>query len=81
MHYYGYIAAALVTISFVPQALKTIKSNDTEAISLVMYIMFFIGVLLWLVYGVLINDWAQIIANGIVFILSGLILFMKVRGL
>ena len=33
----GYAAASLTTISFFPQALKTLRSGDTRSISLGMY--------------------------------------------
>jgi MtN3 and saliva related transmembrane protein len=41
---FGYIAATLTTISFFPQALKTLRSRDTHAISLRMYLLFTSGV-------------------------------------
>ena len=36
----GIIAAILTTSSFIPQALKTIRTRDTKALSLKMYVMF-----------------------------------------
>lgn len=35
----GYCAALLTTLSFLPQAIKTIKTKDTSGISLIMYSM------------------------------------------
>src|SRR5262249_48811263 len=49
---FGYIAALLTTSAFVPQAIKTIRSRDTRAISLWMYVVFTTGVAFWLAYGV-----------------------------
>ena len=49
----GYAAAILTTISFLPQAIMTIRTRDTESLSLAMYSSFTLGVLLWLVYGFL----------------------------
>ena len=40
----GYIAALLTTGSFVPQAVKTIRTRNTTGISLAMYVIFTIGV-------------------------------------
>jgi MtN3 and saliva related transmembrane protein len=48
----GWIATSLTTISFVPQAIATIRSKSTAGISLIMYILFVIGVIVWIVYGV-----------------------------
>ena len=76
----GYFAAFCTTVSFLPQAIKTIKTRDTHALSLMMYSMFTIGVLLWLYYGITINDLPIILANLITAILAGIILFFKIRN-
>jgi MtN3 and saliva related transmembrane protein len=44
-----------------------------------MYLIFFIGVLLWLIYGLLIKDAVVIIANLVTLILSGIVLVLKIR--
>ncbi len=74
----GYAAALLTTISFLPQAIMTIKTRDTESLSLGMYSSFTLGVLLWLIYGININDTAIIYANSITLVLASIILFFKI---
>ncbi|MFZ2448960.1 MAG: SemiSWEET transporter [Methylovulum miyakonense] len=74
----GYIAAALTTSSFLPQAILTIKTRDTESLSMGMYSLFTTGVFCWLVYGVYIADKALVIANIVTFILAATILSFKV---
>ena len=74
----GYIAATLTTASFLPQAILTIKTKDTESLSLSMYSMFTLGVLCWLIYGVYIADEAIIVANAITFVLAASILSFKI---
>ncbi len=76
----GYFAAFCTTVSFLPQAIKTIKTRDTHALSLMMYSLFTIGVLLWLYYGITINDLPIILANLITAVLAGIILFFKIRN-
>jgi MtN3 and saliva related transmembrane protein len=75
----GYIAAALTTFSSLPQVIKIFRTKKTSDISLVMYIMVFIGVLLWLVYGLLITDYPIIFANLVSLFLLGTVLVMKIR--
>ncbi|MFM7455236.1 MAG: SemiSWEET transporter [Vulcanococcus sp.] len=70
----GYTAATLTTVSFVPQALKTLRSGDTRGISLRMYLLFCSGIVLWGVYGLLTADGPLIAANAVTLVLSGLIL-------
>ena len=74
----GYIAATLTTVSFLPQAILTIKTKDTESLSLSMYSMFTLGVFCWLVYGVSISNKVIIFANTITFALASLILSFKI---
>ena len=74
----GYAAAILTTISFLPQAIMTIKTRDTEALSLGMYVSFTLGVLLWLVYGFCIENKVIIYANSITLILASIILSVKI---
>ncbi|MFZ3589699.1 SemiSWEET transporter [Bacillus sp. DJP31] len=75
----GYAAAILTTLSFLPQALKTIKEKNTDGISVGMYSMFTAGVLLWLIYGILIKDFPIILANSLTFFLAVTILFLKLK--
>ncbi len=75
----GYCAAFLTTLSFVPQAYKTIKTKQTKDISLVMYIMFFIGLICWLVYGFIKEAMPIIMANIVTISLVIPILYMKIR--
>jgi MtN3 and saliva related transmembrane protein len=75
----GLLAAMGTTLSFLPQALKIIKTKDTKSISLSMYILFVSGVFLWLIYGVLRQDVPIIIANAVTLILASLILYFKIK--
>jgi MtN3 and saliva related transmembrane protein len=77
----GYLAAMLTTASFLPQAIKTIKTRDTQSLSLGMYSMFALGVLLWLIYGLYLSNSAIIVANAITFVLASLILGFKVYNM
>ncbi len=52
LDFLGYVAAFCTTISFLPQAIKVIKTRDTESLSLAMYVIFTFGVGLWLAYGI-----------------------------
>ncbi len=76
--HFSYIAAILTTIAFIPQAVQTIITRDTDAISLEMYICFCTGVFFWLCYGVHIGSWAMMIANSFTLVLSLIILSYKI---
>ena len=73
----GYVAATLTTVSFLPQAILTIRTRDTDGLSLSMYSTFTLGVLGWLVYGFFLKNNVIIIANSITLFLATLILSFK----
>ncbi len=73
----GYVAATLTTSAFVPQAWLTFRTRDVSGISLAMYSAFTLGVALWLGYGITLQAWPIVAANGITLVLAGSILTMK----
>jgi MtN3 and saliva related transmembrane protein len=75
----GYMAAALTTLSFVPQAWHTFRTRDVSGISLGMYCVFTLGVSLWLLYGLMLGAWPIVLANAITLGLAFVILLMKLR--
>jgi MtN3 and saliva related transmembrane protein len=75
----GYLAAFGTTVSFLPQAIKTIQTKNTSGISLYMYTLFTIGTLFWLIYGIMIHSLPVAIANAITLIFASIILVYKLR--
>lgn len=75
----GMVAAVLTTCSFLPQAVKVIRTRQTKDLSLAMYVAFTAGVALWLVYGILLGEWPVILANAVTLVLAAIILTMKIR--
>lgn len=76
----GLLAAFCTTIAFLPQVIKTWRTRSTKDISLAMFLVFTTGIFLWLVYGVMLRDVPLIAANGITFVLSGTMLYFKLRN-
>ena len=75
----GLIAATLTTAAFVPQVIKAWKTKATKNLSLPMYLIFFTGVLLWLVYGIHLNSLAMIVSNIITAILALILIILKLK--
>ncbi|WP_212905368.1 SemiSWEET transporter [Clostridium polyendosporum] len=74
------LAACLTTFSFLPQAIKVIKTKDTKGISLAMYSMFVLGVFCWMLYGIQVKDVPIIGANFVTFIFAGIVLIFKIKS-
>lgn len=75
----GFGAAVLTTIAFLPQVYKTWKTKDVSSLSLPMLVLFLIGIVLWLIYGVLKDSPSMIFANSITVLSTVLLLYFKLK--
>ncbi len=75
----GLVAGLLTTISFVPQVVKTWRSKSAKDLSLVMFLLYCTGMLLWTIYGFMLNELPLILWNIITLVLSLVILFFKIK--
>ncbi len=75
----GLAAAALTTISFLPQVIKVFKTKQTKDLSFATFFVFSVSLFLWFVYGILIGELPIILANGITFLLTLSIIIMKIK--
>ena len=75
----GLIAATLTTLSFIPQVVKIWRMKETRDISLSMFVMLAVGIVLWTIYGFIIQDLPVILANCVSFILTAIIIFFKIK--
>lgn len=72
----GYLAALASMASFVPQAIKVVRSRETKDISANMYSLTVAAFALWLAYGILQRQWPLVVSNGVCLVLSSFILAM-----
>ncbi|MEK7637486.1 MAG: SemiSWEET transporter [Patescibacteria group bacterium] len=75
----GYIAGMLVVISLVPQVVKSWKTKSTKDISLLRYIIYIVGLILWIIYAIIISNGPVAVMNGIGLLLALIILVLKLR--
>jgi len=76
--FFGYFAAILTTLAFLPQLIKTLKTKKADDVSLITLIMFITGVISWIIYGYMISSIPILLANTITCILNILILVFKI---
>ena len=79
LKYIGFFAAFCTTFAFLPQAAKVWKTKSTKDISLLMFLIFAIGVISWLIYGVLLSELPLIIANAVTLVFAISILIAKIK--
>lgn len=77
----GSAAALLTMFGFVPQILKIYRTESVQDVSLFMLLQFFVGIFLWLLYGIYIHDRILIVSNTVSFVtlIVAVGLFIKYR--
>ena len=75
----GAAAATSSTVSYLPQVIRTWRTRSTSDISLGMFAVMVWATTLWLAYGIALGDVAIILSNAICLVLSGTILYFKLR--
>jgi len=75
----GYISATLTTIAFLPQIIKTVQTKSAKDVSMGMFVLFTIGVFLWIIYGILTRTYPVLIANAVIFCLALAQILLKIK--
>lgn len=75
----GYIAGICTTVAFLPQVYRAWRTKSCKDLSPGMLMLFAVGIMLWLIYGILIQETPIIIANGATFLLVMVIVVLKSR--
>ena len=70
----GYVAGICTAISFLPQTIRTIKTQDVSGLSLLSYVIYAIGLLSWIIYGAYLNSLQMMIFNTPAFIFALIII-------
>ncbi len=77
----GIVAAALTSLSYIPQVRKAWPRGSTADLSLTMLVVLTAGLLLWIGYGLLKGDWVIVAANSVGGVLSASVLAFKIRDI
>jgi len=73
----GYLAALLSAITFAPQVYQAYQTKSVGDLSWGMLWIVFTSVICWLIYGIVKGLLPVIIANCIVIVLSGVLIYFK----
>jgi len=79
VEYIGYFGSFLTAITFLPQVYKSWQSKSTGDLSLWMIFIVIGSTIVWLTYAFAIESGPVIVANAIVFLLSLVLLFFKIK--
>lgn len=75
----GMTAGCISSVTFLPQVIKTWKTKSAADVSLLMFTFATISVIMWLVYGVILQNVPIIFTNSMVLFFSLVMLYFKFR--
>ena len=75
----GILAGTFTTISFLPQVIKAYQSKHTKDLSMIMFVVFSIGLVLWIVYGIILKALPVILANSVTLLLCLYLIYLKLK--
>jgi MtN3 and saliva related transmembrane protein len=75
----GYISALMTTFSSIPQIIRVYRLKESRDISLWTISSLSAGILLWVIHGIAIGDLPVILANGVSFGLSVLMICLMIK--
>lgn len=75
----GYSAGAITSLTFLPQVVKTWREKSARDISLLMFLIAAINEVLWIAYGVMLDNWVIILTNAVVLSMSCIMIWFKLR--
>ena len=77
--FFGYAAGFTTALMFLPQVIKTWKDKSAADLSLMMFLIAAGNELLWIVYGILLDNIIIILTNLVVLSMSSLMILLKLR--
>jgi MtN3 and saliva related transmembrane protein len=75
----GLVAGALTTGSFLPQVVRVYKLRSAHEISLFFTVLFMVGDLIWMGYGIYLSSIPIILWNVLGALMAAALLFAKIR--
>lgn len=76
----GYLAGICTAIVFLPQTIQTIKEKNVSGLSLETYIIYCVGMISWILYGIYLNSIQMIVFNTISLFFGSIILYMIIKN-
>lgn len=76
----GYLSGICTTVAFLPQAIKSITTKNVSGLSLFMYIIYCMGLIFWILYGVYLHSFQIMLFNSITLVFNAVILYMIIKA-
>ncbi len=76
----GYAAALCMVLGYLPQAIATIRTRDTDGIALPTFCMLGLGSIFFVIQGIMLSNWPIVITNVIASVSSIIIFAIKIHN-
>lgn len=76
----GYTATVCMVFGYLPQAIATIRTRNTDGIAMPTFIMLGLGSIFFVIQGLALSNWPLVIANTITTICSVVIFSIKIHN-
>jgi MtN3 and saliva related transmembrane protein len=75
----GLVAGTITSITFVPQVIKIWQTKSAKDLSIMMLLLLMLGVVLWLIYGLVVMSASIIYTNSMVLLMSLVMMYFKYK--
>lgn len=76
----GYTATVCMVFGYLPQAVATIRTRNTDGIAMPTFIMLGLGSIFFVIQGLALSNWPLVIANTITTVCSVIIFTIKIHN-
>lgn len=76
----GYTAAICMVCGYLPQAVYTIRTRETDSIALPTFLLLGLGSIFFVVQGFLLSNWPLVITNSITTVASAIVFIIKIHN-
>lgn len=76
----GYTATICMVFGYLPQAIATIRTRNTDGIAMPTFIMLGLGSIFFVIQGLALSNWPLVIANTITTVCSVIIFTIKIHN-
>ncbi|MBD5211489.1 MAG: glutathione synthetase [Bacteroidales bacterium] len=74
----GYLAAICMVLGYLPQAIYTIRTRDTDGIAMPTFLLMGAGSLFFIIQGIMLSNWPLAITNIITGTCSAIVFGIKI---
>ena len=76
----GYLAAICMVLGYLPQAIYTIRTRDTDGIAMPTFLLLGFGSIFFVIQGIMLGNWPLMITNTITTVSSAIVFGIKIHN-